>query len=64
LIQRHERAISGEEPRLAYNRVAMTSYFQHRSPEELAMASLEWLEEKQLSLESSLRMNSGELLQW
>ena len=28
----------GEEPRLAYNRVAMTSYFQHRSPEELAMS--------------------------
>ncbi|CAL1126061.1 unnamed protein product [Cladocopium goreaui] len=39
-----------EEPRLAYNRVAMTSYFQHRSPEELAMASLEWLEEKNVQL--------------
>lgn len=39
-----------EEPRLAYNRVAMTSYFQHRSPEELAMASMEWLEEKNVQL--------------
>eukprot|EP00435_Cladocopium_sp_Y103_P042544 s1701_g11.t1 len=39
-----------EEPRLAYNRVAMTSYFQHRSPEELAMVSMEWLEEKNVQL--------------
>ena len=31
---------------LAYNRVAMTSYFQHRSATELALTSLEWLEEK------------------
>ena len=31
---------------LAYNRVAMTSYFQHRSASELALTSLEWLQEK------------------
>lgn len=34
-----ELTVVCEEPRLAYNRVAMTSYFQHRSEAELAMCS-------------------------
>ncbi|CAJ1427072.1 unnamed protein product, partial [Effrenium voratum] len=39
-----------EEPRAAYNRVAMTSYFQHRSVAELTLASPEWLQEKNVQL--------------
>ena len=37
-----------EEPHLAYNRVAMTSYFQHRSAAELSMVNIERLQEKTL----------------
>eukprot|EP00931_Biecheleriopsis_adriatica_P085591 TRINITY_DN6023_c0_g1_i1.p1 TRINITY_DN6023_c0_g1~~TRINITY_DN6023_c0_g1_i1.p1 ORF type:complete len:928 (-),score=174.98 TRINITY_DN6023_c0_g1_i1:153-2900(-) len=32
-----------EEPRLAYNRVAMTSYFQHQCESDLLLTSPEWL---------------------
>eukprot|EP00438_Fugacium_kawagutii_P000320 Skav210721 [mRNA] locus=scaffold849:132808:135928:+ [translate_table: standard] len=42
-----------EEPRLAYNRVAMTSYFQHRSVAELSMVSMETLQEKRPGGQSS-----------
>lgn len=45
-----ELTVLCEEPRLAYNRVAMTSYFQHRSADELSMCSLEWLREKNVSV--------------
>ena len=50
-----------EEPRLAYNRVAMTSYFQHRSSAELSMVNMEWLQEKTLGATSELlsKMEDG-----
>ena len=31
-----------EEPRLAYDRVHLTSYFEKQSPEELSLANLDW----------------------
>eukprot|EP00913_Durusdinium_trenchii_P011621 g10915.t1 len=45
-----ELTVICEEPHLAYNRVAMTSYFQHRSASELAMCSAEWLVEKNVQV--------------
>mmetsp|Transcript_76419 Transcript_76419/g.181775 ORF Transcript_76419/g.181775 Transcript_76419/m.181775 type:complete len:458 (+) Transcript_76419:94-1467(+) len=33
-----------EEPRLAYNRVAMTSYFEHRSESDLSFVNSQWLQ--------------------
>eukprot|EP00434_Breviolum_minutum_P006989 symbB.v1.2.006166.t1/scaffold366.1/size218977/8 len=54
LLEQRERNVSitvlCEEPRLAYNRVAMTSYFQHRSASELSMCSMDWLQEKNVQL--------------
>eukprot|EP00439_Symbiodinium_sp_Y106_P075558 s91_g15.t1 len=52
LVEVHDRPLAitvlCEEPRLAYNRVSMTSYFQHRSADELSLCNLEWLADKSL----------------
>jgi nitrite reductase (NADH) large subunit len=39
-----------EEPRPAYDRVNLTKYFTHRSPDKLALASPAWYEENGISL--------------
>ncbi|KAI6043894.1 hypothetical protein EDC04DRAFT_2599764 [Pisolithus marmoratus] len=40
---RHYRVVTcGEETHLAYNRVALTEYFQHRSVEKLYLNQVEW----------------------
>ncbi|KAI6107610.1 hypothetical protein EDD17DRAFT_629483 [Pisolithus thermaeus] len=40
---RHYRVVTcGEEAHLAYNRVALTEYFQHRSVEKLYLNQVEW----------------------
>lgn len=39
----YDVVIIGEEPHLAYNRVALTSYFNHRKIEELFMNPKEWV---------------------
>lgn len=35
--------VIGEEPHLAYNRVGLTSYFQHRQIENLYLNPREWV---------------------
>jgi nitrite reductase (NAD(P)H) len=35
--------VIGEEPHLAYNRVGLTSYFQHREVENLYLNPKEWV---------------------
>ncbi len=39
-----------EEPRPAYDRVNLTKYFEHRKPEKLALATLDWYAEKGITL--------------
>jgi len=39
-----------DEPYAAYNRVKLTSFFQHRSPEKLAFAGELWCQEKNINL--------------
>ena len=41
-IDEWEIAVFGEEPHLAYNRVGLTQYFEHRSIESLHLNPLEW----------------------
>ena len=42
--QEYEIVVIGEEPHLAYNRVGLTSFFQHRNIEELYLNSADWYE--------------------
>lgn len=42
--------VFGEEPRAAYDRVGLTSFFAHRDPEKLALARREWYAEHGLEL--------------
>lgn len=35
--------VIGEEPHVAYNRVGLTSFFQHRKAEELYLNPKEWV---------------------
>jgi len=39
-----------EEPRPAYDRVHLTSYFDHRDPAKLALARIEWYRENGIQL--------------
>ena len=44
----YDVVVIGEEPHLAYNRVGLTSYFQHRAVERLYMKPEEWVRECRL----------------
>ncbi|MFZ6013645.1 MAG: FAD-dependent oxidoreductase, partial [Bacteroidota bacterium] len=48
--------VFGEEPRPAYDRVHLSSYFSGTSAEELLMAPASWYEQNQIAL------NTGELV--
>lgn len=39
----YDIVVIGEEPHLAYNRVGLTSYFQHREVENLYLNPKEWV---------------------
>src|SRR5262245_53334835 len=39
-----------EEPRPAYDRVNLTKYFEHRKPEKLALATLDWYADNAITL--------------
>lgn len=39
----YETIVIGEEPHLAYNRVGLTSFFQHRQVENLYLNPKEWV---------------------
>ena len=39
----YDIVVIGEEPHFAYNRVGLTSFFQHRNVEELYLNPREWV---------------------
>lgn len=39
----YDVVVIGEEPHLAYNRVGLTSFFQHRKAENLYLNSRDWV---------------------
>jgi nitrite reductase (NAD(P)H) len=41
--QEYEIIVIGEEPHLAYNRVGLTTYFEHREVKKLYLNPLEWV---------------------
>lgn len=43
--------VIGEEPHLAYNRVGLTSFFQHRQVENLYLNPKEWVSTSQAQLQ-------------
>jgi nitrite reductase (NADH) large subunit len=45
--------IYGEEPRPAYDRVHLSSFFEGKSPEDLLMAPLSWYEENNVTLHTN-----------
>lgn len=47
-----------EEPRAAYDRVGLTSFFAHRDPEQLMLARLEWYREHGIELHLNDRATS------
>ena len=53
---RYRLTVFGDEPRAAYDRVRLTTYFEHRSAEELSLASREWYEERSIELRTSERI--------
>ena len=44
----YDIVVIGEEPHLAYNRVGLTSFFQHRKAENLYLNPHEWVSEPSL----------------
>eukprot|EP01025_Chloroclados_australasicus_P067940 TRINITY_DN9425_c0_g1_i1.p1 TRINITY_DN9425_c0_g1~~TRINITY_DN9425_c0_g1_i1.p1 ORF type:complete len:193 (+),score=22.07 TRINITY_DN9425_c0_g1_i1:156-734(+) len=42
--------VFGEEPRPAYDRVHLSSYFDHRDSEKLTLASREWYADREITL--------------
>src|ERR671910_87207 len=47
-----------EEPRAAYDRVGLTSFFAHRDPEKLMLARKEWYAENDVELHLGDRANA------
>lgn len=41
----YDIVVIGEEPHLAYNRVGLTSFFQHRKAENLYLNPCDWVSE-------------------
>jgi NAD(P)H-nitrite reductase large subunit len=41
--RQYDLVVIGEEPHLAYNRVGLTSFFEHRNIEELYLNPKEWV---------------------
>ena len=40
-----EITVVGEEPRMAYDRVHLTEYFEHRDPSKLSMCDKKWFQD-------------------
>lgn len=41
--RQYDLVVIGEEPHLAYNRVGLTSFFEHRNIEQLYLNPKEWV---------------------
>lgn len=52
----YQVTVFGDEPRAAYDRVQLTKYFEHRSAEELSLASRDWYEARGIELRTSERI--------
>lgn len=50
----YDVVVIGEEPHLAYNRVGLTSFFQHRQVENLYLNPREWVSRREKERENSL----------
>merc|ERR1719277_328778 len=50
-----EITVVGEEPRLAYDRVHLTEYFEHRDASKLSMCDSKWFTDHQVKLQTSVR---------
>lgn len=46
----HRIVVFGDEPRVAYNRVGLTQFFEHRDAEQLALTSAAWYAEHGIEL--------------
>jgi nitrite reductase (NADH) large subunit len=63
-LTEHDRAgeyrivVIGEEPRPAYDRVHLTSYFAERSADALALGTLDWYEERGIELRVGTRVGN------
>lgn len=58
LHKEKEIIVIGDEPRPAYDRVHLTDYFKHNSPEALELAPRQWYVEHGIRLESGVRVTS------
>jgi nitrite reductase (NADH) large subunit len=58
VIEQHEVAVVGEEPRSAYDRVHLTEYFGHGSAEQLQLGTLEWYTANRITLRVGTRITS------
>merc|ERR1719329_516060 len=50
--------VLGEEPRMAYDRVHLTEYFEHRDASKLSVAEAPWFDEHQLQIRTNARAES------
>jgi len=50
--------ILGEEPRMAYDRVHLTEYFQHREAKKLSMVEDKWVDEHKVAIRTDARVQS------
>ena len=50
--------VLGEEPRLAYDRVHLTEYFEHREAIKLSMVDPKWAEEHKVTIRTNARVES------
>jgi len=47
--------VVGEEPRMAYDRVHLTEYFEHRDASKLSMCDKKWFTDHKVTLQTSVR---------
>jgi len=50
--------VLGEEPRMAYDRVHLTEYFQHRDAKRLGMVEDKWVSEHKVTIRTDARVQS------
>ncbi|MEM9365022.1 MAG: FAD-dependent oxidoreductase [Planctomycetota bacterium] len=56
-IDRFDTVVFGDEPRPAYDRVNLSTYFQGRSEAELLLAGRDWYQQNKIELHTGLRID-------
>lgn len=59
----YDIVVIGEEPHLAYNRVGLTSFFQHRKVENLYLNPKEWVRQTPLGVRDTGLMKPATVFQ-